>query len=58
LTPILLSIIWIEIKQSKKIATPDAVIAATALVYDLTIVTRNQKDMEKVEGLRIFNPFK
>jgi toxin FitB len=47
----------IEIKQSKKIATPDAVIAATALVYNLTIVTRNQKDMEKVEGLQIFNPF-
>jgi predicted nucleic acid-binding protein len=48
----------IELKQAKRIATPDAVIAATALVYNLTIVTRNEKDMEKVEGLRIYNPFK
>lgn len=34
----------------------DALIAATALHHDLTLVTRNVKDFE-IPGLRVFNPF-
>lgn len=34
----------------------DKLIAATALIYDLTIVTRNQKDFVKT-GVRVLNPF-
>lgn len=34
----------------------DALIAATALHHDLTVVTRNEKDFN-VPGLRVFNPF-
>ncbi len=34
----------------------DKLIAATALIYDLTLVTRNHKDFVKT-GTRIFNPF-
>jgi predicted nucleic acid-binding protein len=34
----------------------DSLIAATALVHDLTIVTRNQRDFVKA-GTRIFDPF-
>ena len=35
----------IQIKQTKKIKLPDAIIAATALHYDMELVTRNTKDL-------------
>ncbi|EEB74407.2 Hypothetical protein TAM4_1774 [Thermococcus sp. AM4] len=47
----------IELRRKVSIKLPDAVIAATALVHNLTLVTRNVKDFEKIEGLRIYNPF-
>ena len=34
----------------------DKLIAATALIYDLTLVTRNHKDFVRT-GVRILNPF-
>ncbi|MFQ5730101.1 MAG: VapC toxin family PIN domain ribonuclease, partial [Waddliaceae bacterium] len=34
----------------------DKQIAATALIYDLTIVSRNLKDFEKT-GMRVLDPF-
>lgn len=35
----------------------DKQIAATALIYDLTVVTRNHKDFSRT-GVRLLNPFK
>lgn len=35
----------------------DALIAATALTRKLALVTRNTKDFEAVQGLRIINPW-
>lgn len=35
----------------------DKQIAATAMVYDLTVVTRNHKDFTRT-GVRVLNPFK
>ncbi len=35
----------------------DKQIAATALIYDLTVVTRNHRDFVKT-GVRVLNPFK
>ena len=35
----------------------DAIIAATALVHDLPLVTRNEEDFKHVTGLRVVNPF-
>jgi predicted nucleic acid-binding protein len=35
---------------------PDAMIAATALVHNLTVVTRNIRDFERL-GLTAINPF-
>ncbi|ASJ01669.1 nucleotide-binding protein [Thermococcus gorgonarius] len=47
----------IELRRKVSIKLPDAVIAATTLLHGLTLVTRNVKDFEKVEGLKIYNPF-
>lgn len=35
----------------------DSLIASTALVHDLILVTRNVQDFKDIENLRIFNPF-
>ncbi|NBC84509.1 MAG: PIN domain-containing protein [Bacteroidetes bacterium] len=46
----------IELRKQYKTKLPDAIIAATALVNELTIITRNTKDFEKIEGLEVLNP--
>ena len=46
----------IEIRQKKKMKLGDSIIAATALIHDLTIVTRNESDFYGL-GLIIYNPF-
>lgn len=47
----------IELKRTKKIKLPDAVIAATALVHGLTVVSRNDDDFRKLPGVIYLNPF-
>ncbi len=47
----------VQIRQQKKIGLGDALIAATALVYNLTLVTRNTNDFLNIEGLKILNPW-
>lgn len=44
------------IRQSIKIKLPDAVIAATAIVHDLTLITRNTDDFKNIPGLTVLNP--
>ena len=34
----------------------DAIIAATALVHQIPLVTRNTEDFQNIEGLRLVNP--
>lgn len=46
----------IEIRKAHRTKLPDAIIAATALVNELIIITRNTKDFDKVEGLEMLNP--
>ena len=46
----------VTLRKGKKIKTPDAIIAATALAYDLTIITRNTKDFVNINGLKIIDP--
>jgi predicted nucleic acid-binding protein len=43
-------------KTYKKLKLGDALIAATALVNDLVIVTRNTKDFQNIAGLEYLNP--
>ncbi len=47
----------IEIRQLQKMGIADALIAATAVCYSLTLVTRNVKDFEHIQGLVLYNPF-
>ncbi len=47
----------IEFRKKYNPKLPDATIAATALVNKLTIITRNTKDFEKIEGLEVLNPY-
>lgn len=46
-----------DIRKTKRIKLPDAIIAATALVYGLTLVTRNTSDFKNIEGLNLVNPW-
>lgn len=46
----------IDIRQHKKMKLGDSIIAATALVNNLTIITRNESDFYGL-GLTIYNPF-
>ena len=47
----------IEIRNDASITLPDAVIAASALLLDAVLVTRNVRDFTNVDGLRFYNPF-
>jgi len=47
----------IEIRKENKIKTPDALIAATAVVNQLTLISRNTKDFDKVKDLEVINPY-
>ncbi len=47
----------VKLKQIKKMSLGDAIIAGTAKVYDLTLVTRNIDDFRWITGLKLLNPF-
>ncbi|AYD47320.1 type II toxin-antitoxin system VapC family toxin [Arachidicoccus soli] len=46
-----------EIRKSYKIKLPDGIIAATALVYNLNLVTRNLDDFKNIDGIKLINPW-
>lgn len=46
----------IEIRKHYKIKLPDAIIAATSMVYELTLISRNISDFKKIDGLHLVNP--
>lgn len=47
----------IEIRRKyKKLKLGDAIIAATALIHDLTIITNNIKDFTNIKDLKIIDP--
>jgi predicted nucleic acid-binding protein len=47
---------WGTLNVPDPVPAVDGLLAATALVQDLTVVTRNVRDMERT-GARLFNPF-
>lgn len=46
----------VKIRRSRKIKTPDAIIAATAIVNKLTLVT-SDSDFRNIPGLQIIDPY-
>ncbi len=51
-------VVWeaVRLRQLRKLTLGDALIAATALVSDRTLVTRNVQDFDWIPGLRVLNP--
>ena len=45
----------IELRQRKSISLADAIIAATALTYNLALFTENVKDYAGINGLKVFS---
>lgn len=50
--------VWeaVRLRQLRKLTLGDALIAATALVHDRTLVTRNVQDFNWIPGLNVLNP--
>ncbi len=49
--------VCIELRKKYKTKLPDAIIAATAIVYDLTLITRNLSDFKKITEIKTVNPY-
>jgi predicted nucleic acid-binding protein len=47
----------IELRQMRKLSLGDALIGGTALVHELTLITRNVVDFGWIDGLSLLNPF-
>jgi predicted nucleic acid-binding protein len=45
----------ILLRQQHKIKLPDAVVAATAMVEGLTLITRNADDFKHIDSLKLLN---
>jgi predicted nucleic acid-binding protein len=48
----------IHIRKNYKTKLPDAIIAATALVHDLTLLTRNSADFKNLVDVILMDPYK
>lgn len=47
----------IQLRQQKKMKLGDVIIAATAVAYNIPLVTRNDDDFKHIPGLDLRNPF-
>lgn len=47
----------INIRKSYKTKLPDAIIAATAIVNNLTLLSRNVSDFKKIPNLLLLDPY-
>jgi predicted nucleic acid-binding protein len=47
----------ISLRKNYRIKLPDAIMAATSLVNDLTLITRNVADFKNITGLELINPY-
>jgi len=47
----------VALRQQRKMSLGDALVAGTALVHGLTLVTRNVEDFHWIQGLSLLNPF-
>ena len=49
--------VCIDIRKRNKTQLPDAIIAATALVYNLVLISRNVSDFKNIQGLKVLNSY-
>jgi predicted nucleic acid-binding protein len=47
----------IDLRKMYRIKLPDAIIAATALVYDLALITHNISDFKRILNLPLIDPY-
>jgi hypothetical protein len=47
----------VGLRQQRKMSLGDALVAGSALVHRLTLVTRNVEDFHWIQGLSLLNPF-
>ena len=47
----------IEIRKTYKAKLPDTIIAATALIGNLVLISRNLSDFKNIEGLQVIDPY-
>jgi predicted nucleic acid-binding protein len=45
-------------RRYKKLKLGDAIIAATAIVHSLILISRNTKDFINIKGLQVLDPYK
>lgn len=46
----------IEIRRKYKTKLPDSIIAATALVHNLVLISRNTADFKNIQGIQVIDP--
>lgn len=47
----------VRLRQQRRMKLGDAIIGATALVYQVPLVTRNVDDFRNIPGLQVIDPF-
>ena len=47
----------IALRQQRRMGLADAIVAATALVYNMELATRNIADFKNIPDIRLLNPF-
>jgi predicted nucleic acid-binding protein len=47
----------IELRRKKKIKLPDAIIAASAIIHELALVTHNRTDFKNIDGLVLIDHY-
>jgi len=47
----------IDIRKKHKLKLPDAIVAATAIINDFTLITHNVKDFQKITELYVIDSY-
>lgn len=47
----------IEVRKLYRVKLPDAIIAATAIMGDFTLISNNDKDFKGIKELKFMNPY-
>ena len=47
----------VDIRKKYRIKLPDAIIAATAITYELILISRNVSDFKNIRELQLINPW-